>query len=44
MSFPDKGVLRKHELDAIIATAMDPQLSNSEYNQELSVSYICISK
>lgn len=41
MSFPDKGVLRKHELDAIIATAMDPQLSNSEYNQELSVE--CVS-
>lgn len=41
MSFPDKPVLRKHELDAIIATAMDPQLSNSEYNQELSIE--CVS-
>lgn len=40
MSFPDKPVLRKHELDAIIATAMDPQLTNSECNQELAVSIL----
>ncbi|KAL1116811.1 hypothetical protein AAG570_005281 [Ranatra chinensis] len=37
MSFPEKRVLRRHELDALIATAMDPHLPNSEFNQELQV-------
>lgn len=37
MSFPERKVLRKHELDAIIVTALDPHLGNSEYNQDLQV-------
>uniref|UniRef100_A0A224XIS9 Putative constitutive coactivator of ppar-gamma-like protein 1 log isoform x1 n=1 Tax=Panstrongylus lignarius TaxID=156445 RepID=A0A224XIS9_9HEMI len=41
MSFPERKVLRKHELDAIIVTALDPHLGNSEYNQDLQVE--CVS-
>ncbi|KAK9501042.1 hypothetical protein O3M35_002165 [Rhynocoris fuscipes] len=41
MSFPERKVLRKHELDAIIVTALDPNLGNSEYNQDLQVE--CVS-
>jgi hypothetical protein len=39
MSFPEKKVLRKPELDAFITTAIMPELMNAEINQELQVSF-----
>ncbi|XP_075235420.1 constitutive coactivator of PPAR-gamma-like protein 1 homolog [Lycorma delicatula] len=37
MSFPDKKVLRRSELDAFIMTALSPELMNAEYNQDLQL-------
>lgn len=37
MSYPDKCILRKQELDAFIAQAFAPELMNSQYLQELTV-------
>lgn len=37
MSFPDKKVLRRAELDAFITTAIMPELMNADLNQELQV-------
>uniref|UniRef100_A0A146LZW3 Constitutive coactivator of PPAR-gamma-like protein 2 n=1 Tax=Lygus hesperus TaxID=30085 RepID=A0A146LZW3_LYGHE len=37
MTCPDRRVLRRHELDAIIAMAFDPHLANCDFNQELQV-------
>jgi len=37
MSFPEKKVLRKPELDAFITTAIMPELMNAEINQELQL-------
>lgn len=38
MSYPDKCILRKQELDAFISQAFAPELMNSQYLQELTVS------
>lgn len=38
MSYSDKCILRKQELDAFIAQAFAPELMNSQYLQELTVS------
>lgn len=38
MSYPEKCILRKQELDAFIAQAFSPELMNSQYLQELTVS------
>lgn len=40
MSFPEKRVLRRPELDAFITTAILPELMNAEYNQELQLSVV----
>lgn len=37
MSFPEKKVLRKPELDAFITTAIMPELMNADLSQELQV-------
>lgn len=37
MSFPDRRILRKHELDALIAQAFSPELMNATYLQDLQV-------
>ena len=40
MSFTDKKILRKPELDAFIAQAFSPELMNAHYLQELQVNKI----
>lgn len=40
MSFTDKKILRKPELDAFIAQAFSPELMNAHYLQELQV-HLC---
>ncbi|KAF4518510.1 hypothetical protein B566_EDAN009710 [Ephemera danica] len=40
MSFPDRGILRKHELDALIAQAHAPELMNATYLQDLQVNWL----
>jgi hypothetical protein len=37
MSFTDKKIFRKPELDAFIAQAFSPELMNAHYLQELQV-------
>jgi hypothetical protein len=39
MSFTDKMILRKPELDAFIAQAFSPELMNAHYLQELQVHF-----
>ncbi|XP_046665450.1 constitutive coactivator of PPAR-gamma-like protein 1 isoform X2 [Homalodisca vitripennis] len=40
MSFPEKKVLRKPELDAFITTAIMPELMNAELNQDLQLQVV----
>jgi hypothetical protein len=40
MSFTDKKILRKPELDAFIAQAFSPELMNAHYLQELQVHFM----
>jgi hypothetical protein len=42
MSFTDKKILRKPELDAFIAQAFSPELMNAHYLQELQVHLVSI--
>jgi len=42
MSFTDKKILRKPELDAFIAQAFSPELMNAHYLQELQVHLVQI--
>jgi hypothetical protein len=42
MSFTDKKILRKPELDAFIAQAFSPELMNAHYLQELQVYFLQI--
>lgn len=42
MSFPEKKVLRRAELDAFITTAIMPELMNADLNQELQVCVLYI--
>lgn len=39
MSFPEKKVLRRPELDAFIITAISPELVNQEFTQEVQVQF-----
>ncbi|CAB0010324.1 unnamed protein product, partial [Nesidiocoris tenuis] len=38
----EKKLLRKHELDAIIAMAFDPNLANCDFNQDLQIQVECV--
>jgi len=42
MSFTDRKILRKPELDAFIAQAFSPELMNAHYLQELQVHLVQI--
>ncbi len=40
MSFPDKKILRKQELDAFIVSALCPEFTDNSFIQELQVSFL----